>query len=127
MCVQAGGTARSPPGCRRGGQYAYQLWLAALLAARPGDIDALQASQEHVGQVHARIGIPVDLVARGGRMLKDDLHAGIRRHAGSDRLALDAIVCADGLVDIALESMTPPTPARARPRARSTAPSGCSR
>ncbi len=83
-----------------------QRWLAALLAARPGDIDALQATQEHVGQVHARIGIPVDLVARGGRMLKDDLHAGIRRHAGSDRLALDAIVCADGLVDIALESMT---------------------
>ena len=81
-------------------------WLVALLSARAGDLDALQATQEHVGQVHARIGIPVDLVARGGRMLKDQLHDGIRRHAGSERQALEAIVCADGLVDIALESMT---------------------
>ena len=83
-----------------------QRWLSALLSARPDDIDALQATQEHVGQVHARIGIPVDLVARGGRRLKDDLHAGIRRHAANAPQALDAIVCADGLVDLALESMT---------------------
>ncbi|MBJ6984048.1 diguanylate cyclase [Luteimonas sp. MC1750] len=83
-----------------------QRWLVALLSARAGDVNALQATQEHVGQVHARIGIPVDLVARGGRMLKDDLHAGIRRHAGSEALAIEAILCANGLVDIALESMT---------------------
>ena len=83
-----------------------QRWLAALLSAGPDDVEALHATQEHVGQVHARIGIPVDLVARGGRMLKDDLHAGIRRHAGSEREAIEAILGADGLVDIALESMT---------------------
>ena len=85
---------------------ALQRWLAGLLSAGPDDVEALQAAQEHVGQVHARIGIPVDLVARGGRMLKDDLHAGIRRHAGSEREAIEAILGADGLVDIALESMT---------------------
>ena len=93
-----------------------QRWLAELLAGRTCDADALQAMQEHVGHVHARIGIPVDLVNRGARMLKDDLHAGIRRRADSERLALDATVCADGLVDIALESMT-----RAYSRAREAA------
>lgn len=83
-----------------------QRWLAELLSAGPADFEALHATQEHVGQVHARIGIPVDLVARGGRRLKDDLHAGIRRHAASEGEAIEAILGADGLVDIALESMT---------------------
>ena len=93
-----------------------QRWLAELMAGRAEDVEALQATQEHIGHVHARIGIPVDLVSRGARMLKDDLHAGIRRHAGSERLALEATICADGLVDIALESMT-----RAYSRAREAA------
>ncbi len=83
-----------------------QRWLAELLAARAEGVEALQATQEHVGHVHARIGIPVDLVSRGARMLKDDLHAGIRARARSERIAIEAIVCANGLVDIALESMT---------------------
>src|SRR5690606_2346857 len=33
-----------------------QRWLAGLLAGRPGDFEDLQATQEHVGHVHARIG-----------------------------------------------------------------------
>jgi len=93
-----------------------QRWLVQLLAARADDVEALQTTQEHIGHVHARIGIPVDLVGRGARMLKDDLHAGIRRHARDGGVALDAIICADGLVDIALESMT-----RAYSRAREAA------
>ncbi|QDW65950.1 diguanylate cyclase [Luteimonas granuli] len=83
-----------------------QRWLAELLSAGADGVEALHATQEHVGHVHARIGIPVDLVSRGARRLKDDLHAGIRQRAGSEGLALEAILCADGLVDIALESMT---------------------
>ncbi|MEN1939601.1 diguanylate cyclase [Luteimonas sp. MJ174] len=93
-----------------------QRWLAQLLSARADEVDALQATQEKIGHVHARIGIPVDLVGRGARMLKDDLHAGIRRQAVDGDMALDTIICADGLVDIALESMT-----RAYSRAREAA------
>lgn len=83
-----------------------QRWLKALLAATSGEIANLYALQEHVGHVHARIGIPVDLVGRGARMLKDDLHAGIRARAGDDAAALEAVLAVDGLVDIAMETMT---------------------
>ncbi|NLA68743.1 MAG: diguanylate cyclase [Gammaproteobacteria bacterium] len=83
-----------------------QRWLRGLLAGRPDDVDELYALQEHVGAVHARIGVPVDLVGRGARMLKDGLHAGIRARAADPETAIDAMICADGLVDIALETMT---------------------
>ena len=83
-----------------------QRWLRELVAARPDDVEAVQATQEHVGHVHARIDIPVDLVSRGARMLKDDLRVGIRARAASDAQALDAVICADSLIDIALETMT---------------------
>jgi len=39
-------------------------------------------------------------------MLKDQLHEGIRAQAGDDASALEAVLCADGLIDIALEAMT---------------------
>ena len=83
-----------------------QRWLLDLLDARPTDVATLQATQEHVGHVHARIDIPVDLVSRGARMLKDNLRAGIRARAASDAQALEAVICADSLIDIALETMT---------------------
>ncbi|MGY1457176.1 diguanylate cyclase [Luteimonas sp. A534] len=83
-----------------------QRWLRELLAARSTDVATLQATQEHVGHVHARIDIPVDLVSRGARMLKDDLRARIRARAASDAQALEAVICADSLIDIALETMT---------------------
>ena len=83
-----------------------QRWLRQLLAARTADVEGLQAAQQHVGQVHARINIPVDLVSRGARRLKDQLHAGIRARAPDAAMALEAVVCADDLIDIALETMT---------------------
>ena len=83
-----------------------QRWLRQLLAARTTDLAGLQATQQHVGQVHARINIPVDLVSRGARRLKDNLHAGIRARAPDETLALEAVICADDLIDIALETMT---------------------
>ena len=83
-----------------------QRWLADLLSARVGDIDALWATQEHVGHVHARIGIPVDLVGRGARVVKQELYARLRALAPDADTALEATVTAGALLDIALESMT---------------------
>src|SRR5690606_3600118 len=106
----AGGSARvallSPDQVRERLKPSLQRWLHELFAARPDSVATLQATQEHVGQVHARIGVPIDLVSRGTRRLKADLHAAIRNRAGDDRLALEAILCADGLIDIAMESMS---------------------
>ena len=83
-----------------------QRWLRDLLAAGPEDLDTLYALQQHVGHVHARIGVPVDLVNRGGRMLKDDLRTGIRARAADDAAALETIIVVDSLLDIAFETMT---------------------
>ncbi|MCP5223267.1 MAG: GGDEF domain-containing protein [Zoogloeaceae bacterium] len=44
------------------------MWLKRIFNASPeADIDALFALQRHVGEVHARTGVPVEFVARGAR------------------------------------------------------------
>lgn len=83
-----------------------QRWLRELVVANGSDVEAVYRLQEHVGQVHARIGIPVDLVGRGARMLKARMRADIRLRANNDAQALDATVRLDALIDLALESMT---------------------
>ncbi len=47
-----------------------QQWLCDLFAATPRDAAELYRHQCHVGAVHARIQIPVSLVMRGARLLK---------------------------------------------------------
>ncbi|ADV26862.1 diguanylate cyclase [Pseudoxanthomonas suwonensis 11-1] len=83
-----------------------QRWLHQLVQADAAAVEALHQLQEHVGQVHARIGIPVDLVGRGMRLLKERMHEGIASGAGSHAEALAASLQLDGLFDLALESMT---------------------
>ena len=52
---------------------AMQRWLTQLLTATPASVAALVAAQRVIGDVHARVGIPVDLVTRGTRVLKQRL------------------------------------------------------
>lgn len=81
-------------------------WLVDLLGARIDNVEGLIATNLHVGVVHARIGIPVDLVNRGTRVLREAM---LVRLAGS-RAATDTVFGAVSLVnsslDLALESMT---------------------
>jgi len=83
-----------------------QRWLRQLASARAGDVESLHRLHEHVGQVHARIGIPVDLVGRGTRILKEHMHQVIGAATADATLALRASLHLDGLMDLALESMT---------------------
>lgn len=49
-----------------------QRWVAGLfVSTTEGDVLRLIAEQRKIGEVHARIGIPVHLVLRGARCLKD--------------------------------------------------------
>jgi len=49
-----------------------QRWVAGLFApTTEGEVFRLIAEQRKIGEVHARIGIPVHLVLRGARCLKD--------------------------------------------------------
>lgn len=85
---------------------AMQRWLTQLLTATPDSIAALVAAQRVIGDVHARVGIPVDLVTRGTRVLKQRLFAQIVADAPNSHVAFEAINCLSASVDIALEGMT---------------------
>lgn len=80
-------------------------WISSLLTSGPDDVDAQVAAQRLVGDVHARIGIPVDLVIRGMRLLKHQLYAHVIATAPPAR-ASAAIALVSDLFDLALEMMS---------------------
>ncbi|KLI98719.1 GGDEF domain-containing protein [Luteimonas sp. FCS-9] len=83
-----------------------QRWLGDLLRAGPATIDALIAANRQVGVVHARIGMPVDLVSRGTRLLRDGMVARIAEAGAAPETAFAAIRAVNASIDLALESMT---------------------
>lgn len=63
-----------------------QAWVVRVFAPAPDDdLMPLVAQQNKIGEVHARIDVPVNLVLRGARNLKEKMHALLR-----DEAALDA-------------------------------------
>lgn len=87
-------------------QPSMQRWVIDLLLATPESVENLIAAQRVVGDVHARVGIPVDLVTRGMRVLKQRLFQLIAEHAGHGEAAYAAIASLTASFDIALEGMT---------------------
>lgn len=87
-------------------QPAMQRWVTGLLRATPDDVDGLIAAQRVIGDVHARVGIPVDLVTRGTRVLKQRLFQSIAAQAGHGEAAHAAVASLTASFDIALEGMT---------------------
>ncbi|HEU0283155.1 MAG TPA: protoglobin domain-containing protein, partial [Gallionella sp.] len=55
-------------------QAAIQRWLCELFADGEQDPEAIYKHQCHIGEVHARIQVPIALVMRGARMLKHAIH-----------------------------------------------------
>ncbi|WP_222564866.1 diguanylate cyclase [Novilysobacter antarcticus] len=80
-------------------------WISSLLTSGPEDVTTQIAAQRLVGDVHARIGIPVDLVIRGTRMLKHELYRHVITIAPPE-LASAAIAMVSDLFDLALEMMS---------------------
>ena len=87
-------------------QPAMQRWVRDLLRATPASVEQLIANQRVIGDVHARVGIPVDLVTRGTRVLKQRLFQLIGAQAGHGEAAHAAIASLTASFDIALEGMT---------------------
>ena len=83
---------------------ALKRWLHAILKAGPDDVDALIGGNRHVGQVHARIGIPVELVARGVRLLRQRLIRRFQADAAGDGPSALAVI--NHSIDIAMEAMS---------------------
>ncbi len=87
-------------------QPAMQRWLNQLLCTDAEGVAMAVAAQRVIGDVHARVGIPVDLVTRGARVLKHELFVRLRGLASDADTAFAAIDCLSATMDIAMEGMT---------------------
>lgn len=85
-----------------------QKWLVRVLDVDAGtDMVALVDEQIHVGDVHARVGIPVHIVLRGARALKEKYHELILGSAGpDDDHQLKAFGFIVNTIDFAMEVMS---------------------
>lgn len=85
---------------------ALEKWIIDILSCKPEDIDTLMAAQHTVAEVHARIGIPVELVEMGFRVLKKLLYPVIiyGPQASADKLQIYHY--AINSIDLAMEVMS---------------------
>ena len=84
-----------------------QRWVAGLFASETeDDVLRLIAEQRKIGEVHARIGIPVHLVLRGARCLKDRFVQLLHEVPGlSGDEQYPAMRLASDTIDLAMEVM----------------------
>jgi len=81
-----------------------QHWIIALLSVGSShNLAEVIEQQKKIGHIHARIEIPVSLVLRGARLLKNRLFELIE-HSGLDDV-IDMTRLSGGLIDLALEIM----------------------
>jgi len=79
-------------------------WMCAVF--NPGSpVADLIAIQQRVGEVHARIGVPMDLVAQGARVLKRSLCRQLAQGSSPREALADAIQYVHELIDLALDEM----------------------
>ena len=69
------------------------------------DIQSVIAHQNKIGEIHARISIPVHLVLRGARLLKQELISILRAELPREHKEAAASFCAT-LIDLAMEIMS---------------------
>lgn len=81
-------------------------WVTDLFAEPFDDPLASIAIQQKIGDVHARVGVPLHIVLRGARALKTCFYGLIRQHNELSSLEMvDAVCLVDGLINSALEVM----------------------
>ncbi|WP_202732041.1 diguanylate cyclase [Achromobacter xylosoxidans] len=82
-------------------------WLRGLLCVREqGDIAALMATQKKVGEVRARVHIPIHLVMAGARILKNEIAQRLRASDLDGMAASIATQYVCNLFDLAIEQMS---------------------
>ena len=83
-----------------------QRWLQAMFAVAHTDFESLVEQQVKVGQVHARIEIPVNLVLNGARQLKQAFYQQINQTLKSPLSPGGAAVYVSDHIDMAMEIMS---------------------
>ncbi len=81
-------------------------WLVEIFRYPLKDAAAVVAHQRHIGEVHARIRVPVYLVARGARLIKKDLSALLAAQFDDAGLQEKGVSCVNQVIDLALELMS---------------------
>lgn len=82
-------------------------WMEGLFCCDTQEaLSAAIAMQRHVGEVHARAEIPVNLVARGMRLLKQEINQRLLASHLEREALVEAVLHVDRLTDIAFEEMS---------------------
>lgn len=85
---------------------AMENWIRSLFVSPPADLHTSILTQQKIGDVHSRVGVPMHVVLRGSRAMKSHLYELIRQNPGLTSAGiLDAQTMADTLFSIALEAM----------------------
>lgn len=85
---------------------ALEKWIIDILSCKEEDIDRLIEAQHTVAEVHARIGIPVELVEMGFRVLKKILYPAITYSSQASADKLQIYHFAINSIDLAMEVMS---------------------
>jgi diguanylate cyclase len=83
-----------------------QRWIRELLGHPHKDLSQLAAHQLHVGTVHARMQLPLHLVTRGARLLKQRFRYHIPEYCSDNAQLLEAMSYITQMMDLALELMS---------------------
>ncbi len=84
-------------------------WIVKVFAMTEGNtaLESVIAQQMHIGEVHARIDVPVDIVLLGARRLKEKFHDLLLIEPKLDTVQrLDAIRLVYDVIDLAMEIMS---------------------
>lgn len=84
-----------------------QRWLSTLFSCETREqFLTAMAMQRHIGEVHARVDVPVNIVARGARVLKNRIGNQLAQSTLSRDELVEAVMYVDSLIDLAFEVMS---------------------
>lgn len=81
-------------------------WIKDIFRHPMGDPVQLVAYQHFVGKVHARIQLPLHLVSRGARLIKQQIRISLTQRFDNPEMLARATLYADQLIDMSLELMS---------------------
>ena len=81
-------------------------WLVKLFQRRPEDVAAFVREQRKIGEVHARIDVPIHVVMQGARLLKNEIIRQLENDVAERDVLVRLIVHVSNAIDIAIETMS---------------------
>ncbi len=85
----------------------FKRWITHLFTRLDvADVPNLLTEQRHIGIVHARLAIPIELVLRASRHMKEVVLEAILLQPSRYRARFESAILAMGLIDVAMEIMS---------------------